>query len=249
MELFYAAPHQIDRQAARVFLDGDEFHHLVRVLRKRKDEQIAVTDGCGAHFDVRIRRIGKRALEGDITAERQVGRSGTRLTVALSMLKVPHRFEFFLEKATELGVDSVIPLITARTVVRAPTDEQRAKRLDRWRSIIRSAARQSGRYYLPDVVEPQSLQTVLSLDAYQCRLIAYERASSSMPLERCIGVHTLVVIGGEGGFALDEIAFAEQAGFCPLSFGCSILRAETAGIFAVSLIRAQLLQKPKEEWF
>jgi len=242
MELFYASSGQIDRAAGRIRLDGEEFHHLSRVLRKKKGERISVTDGSGLHLDVCITEVGKSALEGDITAMRQVAAPSSAVTVAISLLKAPQRFEFFLEKATELGVSSVIPMITARTVAQPP-GERIAKRLVRWRSIMLSAARQSGRYYLPDIVEPLPFRSVTGLQGYDCRLIPYELSAQSAGGTGMTGGKTLFLIGGEGGFTPEEVRLASEAGFMEISFGLSILRAETAGIFAVSLVRARLLER------
>lgn len=247
MELFYASSGQIDRAARRIRLDGEEFHHLSRVLRKKKGERISVTDGCGLHLDVCITDVGKAALEGDIIAMRQVVPRSSAVTIAISLLKAPQRFEFFLEKATELGVSAVIPMITARTVAQPPS-ERIAKRLVRWRSIMLSAARQSGRYYLPVISEPLPFRNVTGLQGYDCRLIPYELSVQSAEGAGFCGGKTLFLIGGEGGFTPEEVELARESGFTEISFGLSILRAETAGIFAVSLVRARLLEQGVEEW-
>lgn len=247
MELFYASPGQIDRIAGRILLEGDEFHHLARVLRKKRGEHIAVTDGCGLHADIRITVVGKTFLEGDIVEERMVERSPVCVTVAISLLKAPQRFDFFLEKATELGVSSVIPMITARTVAQ-PSGEKIAKKLSRWKSIMLSAARQSGRYYLPDISEPLHFRTVTAMPGYGCRFMPYERAGRYACHADFTGGKTLFLIGGEGGFTPEEVRLAADSGFAEISFGLSILRAETAGIFAVSLVRSRLLEQPSKMW-
>jgi len=247
MELFYALPGQIDRKAGVVMLDGDEFHHLVRVLRKKRNECIVVTDGKGTHFNVCVTAIEKSVLKGAITAERTVARSATTVTVALSLLKAPPRFELFLEKATELGISAVIPMITARTVAQPPGDRI-TKRLVRWKTIMLSASRQSGRYYLPDIIEPLPFGKVIGLSGYDRKLIPYERSPHTVSDFRCTGGNVLFLIGGEGGFTAEEVLCARDAGFTEISFGRSVLRAETAGIFAVSMVRAQLLEQAAGEW-
>jgi 16S rRNA (uracil1498-N3)-methyltransferase len=247
MELFYASPDQIDRSAGRLLLAGDEFHHLARVLRKKPGEQIAITDGCGLHADVCITAVGKAVLEGEIIAERVVGRSPSAVTVALSLLKAPQRFDFFLEKATELGVSSIIPMITARTVAQ-PSGERIAKKLSRWKSILLSASRQSGRYYLPDICAPLPFRSVIAMQGYGCRLIPYEHSGHYAYPDGLTAGKTLFLVGGEGGFTPEEVQAAMESGFAEISFGRSILRAETAGIFAVSLVRSKLLEQNPEMW-
>jgi len=248
MELFYALRSNIDLMGKRLILDGDEFHHLVRVLRKKTGDRIHVTDGCGLHLDVLVAAIGKHALEGDILSERTEPYPRTKVTVALSLLKAPQRFEFFLEKATELGISGIIPMITFRTVSQ-PKEERTAKKLLRWRNIVLSAARQSRRYYLPHISEPLSFAAVTALEGFESRLIPYELSSQPLSDRIFSGGNVLFLIGGEGGFSTEEVREAKAAGFAEISFGRSTLRAETAAIFAVSLVRARLLEQAEEEWF
>lgn len=247
MELFYTSPENITLDAARLVIDGDEFHHLARVLRKKTGDLILVTDGNGSRCEVRIVDIGKKSLEGEILDHSVVERPDTGVTVALSLLKAPQRFELFLEKATELGVSTIIPMITARTVSQ-PTSERVQGRLKRWRTIVLSAARQSKRYYLPQLGEPLSFRQVIALQGYDLKVIPYE-GSDEAPKVDCAGKNTLFMIGGEGGFTEKEVEDAREAGFREISFGKTILRAETAGIFAVAFVRTQLLEKNCSEWF
>ena len=247
MELFYTSPEHVDLAAQTLVIDGDEFHHLVRVLRKKEGEQILVTDGNGLRCEARISAVDKSLLRADIINETTVCRSRTEVTVALSMLKAPQRFDLFLEKATELGVSSIIPMMTARTIS-LPSSEKIRGKLNRWRTIMLSAARQSKRYYLPQLLEPLSFNRVLDLQGYDLRLIPYE-GSEVPPGVLCAGKKTLFLIGGEGGFTTGEVQAAEAAEFSPISLGKTILRAETAGLFAVAYVRSQLLEEDAAEWF
>jgi 16S rRNA (uracil1498-N3)-methyltransferase len=247
MELFYTSREQINLEAGNLLIEGDEFNHLTRVLRKQKGEIILVTDGNGLRCEVRIDSVGKTSLEGAIVAHTLVERPKTAVTVALSMLKTPQRFEWFLEKATELGVTAIIPMITARTL-NQPSRERVQGRLKRWNTILLSAARQSKRFYLPELSEPLSFSRVLGFQGYDLRLIPYER-SEEAPAVQFNGKNILFTIGGEGGFTEGEVDAAKDAGFSEISLGKTILRAETAGIFAVALVRSQLLQVKIQEWF
>jgi 16S rRNA (uracil1498-N3)-methyltransferase len=247
MELFYTSRENIDLDAASLVVEGDEFHHLVRVLRKQKGEMILVTDGNGMRCEVRIAEVGKSSLEGEILDHALIPQSETGVTVALSMLKTPQRFEWFLEKSTELGVSSIIPMITSRTL-NQPSSERVQGRLKRWKTIVLSAARQSKRFYLPQLCEPLSFSRVSALQGYDLKLIPYE-ASEEAPRVQCTGKKILFMIGGEGGFTAGEVQEAKAAGFREISLGRSILRAETAGIFAVAMVRSQLLEADRQEWF
>ncbi|NTV06617.1 MAG: 16S rRNA (uracil(1498)-N(3))-methyltransferase [Chlorobiaceae bacterium] len=247
MELFYTLTENIDLAAKSLLVDGDEFHHLVRVLRKKTGEMILVTDGNGLRCEVRISDIGKKSFNGEIIRCSRADRPKTSVTVALSLLKAPQRFELFLEKATELGVSSIIPMITARTLSQ-PSSERVQGKLNRWRTIMLSAARQSKRYYLPELTEPLSFKKVMLLQGFDLKLIPYE-LSETAPEVRCAGKKTIFLIGGEGGFTGSEVEEAKAAGFREMSFGRTILRAETAGVFAVAMVRTQLLGEEHREWF
>ncbi len=247
MELFYTSAENIDLEAQSLVLDGEEFHHLVRVLRKKTGESIFVTDGSGLCCEVSISDVGKTSLKGEILSHRSADRPKTGVAVALSLLKVPQRFEFFLEKATELGVSTIIPMITARTLSQV-SGEKVQNKLNRWRTIVLSAARQSKRYYLPQLCEPLSFRKVIALPGYDFKLIPYE-GSESPPRVECCGKQSIFLIGGEGGFTAGEVQEARSEGFCAISLGKTILRAETAGIFAVAYVRSQLLKEDCVEWF
>ncbi len=247
MELFYTSTENIDLDGGSLTVDGDEFHHLVRVLRKKTGERILVTDGNGLRCEVSISDIGKTSFKGEILGYSRLDRPNTQVTVAISLLKAPQRFELFLEKATELGVTSIIPMITTRTISQ-PSSEKIQGKLNRWRTIMLSAARQSKRHYLPQLTEPLSIKKVTALQGFDLKLIPYE-LSESVPRVHCSGKKILFLIGGEGGFTSGEVEDARNAGFGEISLGKSILRAETAGIFAVAFVRAQLLEEECMEWF
>ncbi|NTU57311.1 MAG: 16S rRNA (uracil(1498)-N(3))-methyltransferase [Chlorobiaceae bacterium] len=239
MDLFYLSPGQVDLVRGRAVIDGDEFHHLVRVLRKREGESIPVTDGAGLSAELTIESIGKRSLEGAIRNCTIIPRPTTRVAVAISLLKAPQRFDFFLEKATELGIDRIIPMTTHRTVS-TPSSDKIERKVERWRSIVHSAARQCRRHYLPEISEPVSFAGALRLEGYDIRLMPYESERGFTDFEPA-GKSVLFLVGGEGGFTAKEVDDAVAAGFTPVSFGSTILRAETAGIFAVALVRSRML--------
>jgi 16S rRNA (uracil1498-N3)-methyltransferase len=138
-------------------------------------------------------------------------------------------------------------MITARTLSQ-PSSEKVQGKLNRWRTIMLSAARQSKRHYLPQLHEPLSFKKVTALQCFDLKLIPYE-LSESAPRVHCSGKNILFLIGGEGGFTSAEIEEARVAGFSEISLGKTILRAETAGIFAVAFVRTQLLEEECVEWF
>jgi 16S rRNA (uracil1498-N3)-methyltransferase len=239
MDLFYVSSRQLDLERGHAVIDGDEFHHLARVLRSREGDLIEITDGAGLSAMMTIDAIGKRSLEGTLRNCDRKARPETRISVAISMLKSPQRFDFFLEKATELGVDRIIPMTTRRTVS-TPSEAKSGRKAERWRGIVHAAARQCRRYYLPEVCEPAGFAEVLRLPGYDIRLMPHE-SEQRFPEFEPAGKSILFLVGGEGGFTDGEVSDAVAAGFSPVTFGQTILRAETAGIFAVALVRAHLL--------
>jgi 16S rRNA (uracil1498-N3)-methyltransferase len=247
MDLFYVSPQQIDLGQGKVVIEGDEFHHAARVLRKKPGDIIQLADGCGLHVEACIDTVGRHSLEGKVVHSSHAQKSGSGVTVAISLLKVPQRFDFFLEKSTELGVSAIIPMITARTVS-IPSHERIERKAERWRNVVLAAARQCKRYYLPEIHEPRHFDQALELEGYDLKLIPYE-SSIERPEMDVSGKQVLFLIGGEGGFTRDEIRSARLSGFREISFGQSVLRAETAGIFAVALVRSMLLENAAtDQW-
>ncbi|ABL66358.1 16S rRNA (uracil(1498)-N(3))-methyltransferase [Chlorobium phaeobacteroides] len=247
MELFYTTPKNLEGSRTEIALEGDEFHHLVRVVRKKPGDEVLLTDGNGSRFHVRIREIGKQRLTADILTRSIYPPSPTAVTVAMSLLKTPHRFDLFLEKATELGVTAIIPMITARTIALPPKERIQGK-LDRWQGIVLSASRQSKRLFLPRIHEPLSFAKVLDRDEYDLRILAHE-SSEQNPLIDFAEKNVLFMIGPEGGFTSEEVSRARSCGVLESSLGHTILRAETAGVFAVAMVRARLLETPfSEKW-
>ncbi len=242
MDLFYVLPGQLDLERALAVIDGDEFHHLARVLRCRQGQVVEITDGDGLSAMMTIESIGKRTLEGSLSRCVRHERPTAGVTVAMSMLKSPQRFDLFLEKATELGVDRIVPMTTQRTVS-TPSAEKSERKVERWKGVIQGAARQCRRYFLPELSEPMPFAEVLRLPGYDVRLLPYE-SGGARPLFDAAGRRILFVIGGEGGFTEREVSEAVAAGFETVTFGGTILRAETAGIFAVALVRSRLLEGP-----
>jgi 16S rRNA (uracil1498-N3)-methyltransferase len=239
MDLFYVLPCQLDLERSHAVIDGEEFHHLARVLRCQPGDVVPITDGAGFTAELLVEAIGKHSLEGAIQNPRTVPPPETQVSVALSLLKSPQRFDLFLEKATELGIARIIPMITKRTVS-TPDSGKIERKVERWRGIVHSAARQSRRYYLPELSPPLVFREALALDGYDLRLIAHE-SEESFPEFEPAGKKILFLVGGEGGFTNAEVNEAVEAGFTLVSFGASVLRAETAGIFAVALVRSKLL--------
>ncbi len=239
MELFYTPKSHIDLSRGTLTIEGAESLHITKVLRKTAGEKIHCTDGEGRSVQAVITRSNGKQLSAEIADIEQVAPPDPKVSVAISLLKSPQRFDFFLEKATELGVSTLIPMITRYTVSRVHPDKANHK-LERWKKILVSASCQSKRYHFPTITAPLRFDDVLKLESYDSKFIPYE-LSKSRPGASFTGKNVLFVVGGEGGFSEKEIDRAKEAGFQPISFGRSTLRAETAGLFAVAMLRSYLL--------
>lgn len=235
-ELFYVPPQQVQPEVLTV--QGDEFHHLSHVLRKRTGDGFSATDGRGNVFDCLIDQIQKDSLTARIIKKKRfVGEPVLKLTLALALLK-KGRFEWVVEKATEVGVSAFIPLQTERTVLRGSAANTR-----RCERIALAAMKQSNRSLLPSIASVQTFETVCRQSGgYSLKLLAHEK-TSDVDLDRVMAHQdrqyaksAILCIGPEGGFTEDEVTFAKESGFAVFGLGPRRMRSETAAIVAAALI-------------
>jgi len=207
----------------------DESGHCLRVLRMRKGDPINFTDGKGNLYEGVITGESHTMMEVSVNKVlKDYGRRSYRLHTAISPLKNNDRLEWFIEKAVEMGIDEITPLICSRT------EKQRIKR-DRLESLILSAMKQSVKAYLPVLNEPITVSDFLAGELSGVKLIAHcngvpERKPVSAVVRR--GADTVILIGPEGDFTVEEVMMAVEAGFIPVHLGESRLRTETAGVAA-----------------
>ncbi len=230
---YFAPPSFIEGERLR--LPEEEARHAVRVLRRRPGDEVVVVDGEGGWYRVRLDRVDKKHASGVILERRaDVGEPNYELTVGLGVLKHPNRFETFLEKAVELGVTTVVPLLTVRTE-KASVKGERAHR------ILVAAMKQCGRSRLPRLVPPQPLAAFLEAGRPELGVICHERMGADAGITAVLRAHPEarrigVLVGPEGGFTEDEVAAAERRGYRAVSLGPRRLRAETAGITAAAAV-------------
>ena len=227
----------------KVRLEGDLAHRISRVLRLDAGDTVVLLDGGGAEYETRLEEVGPRSITGTVVSRRP-GRPepGVRLVLYQSLVK-GERFDWVLEKGTEIGVAAFVPLLSTRNV-RRPAPE-RLGRPERWHRVLREAAEQCGRSVLPDLLPAQSLEEALSTAA-DLRFLPWEGEEAlglatalrqARPALQAVERPTVAVfIGPEGGFAVDEVALARQAGAQVVSLGRRILRSETAGIVAAAAV-------------
>lgn len=217
-----------------VVLDEDTSRHIVQVLRMQREEEILLTDGKGTKAQAVITDDNRKRCEVKIRAVVREETPFPNVIVAMSLLKNASRFEWFLEKATEIGVREIVPLLCQRT-------EKEKFRHDRLQQVTISAMLQSQQCWLPFLHEPTSFQKVISETQRNHKFIAHcaegkKAFLSSVRRPELAEGSTVILIGPEGDFTPKEIEQALQNGFQPVTLGKTRLRSETAGIVAAVLL-------------
>jgi 16S rRNA (uracil1498-N3)-methyltransferase len=237
MPRFFVPAAQITQSCT--ILTGPEFHHLRHVLRLKRGARVTLYDEQGREYEGTITHLSAASAEITITASAVSVPETFSLTLAQGVLK-GQKMDLVIEKATELGVNRLVPFFSAFTVAQLPA-ERRTERLARWQRLAQSAAKQSGNP-VPFIAAPQSFAALLaSTPDGTGKVLLYEK-EHTQTLKAFAQIHPAfsslwVVVGPEGGFAAEEIEQAQAAGFQVVGLGTRTLRAETAGIVAVALCR------------
>ena len=232
---FFISPEFVCDKEAR--LPDAEARHLRNVLRIREGEPVEVFDGEGNGRRGVVEFRGGEVFVCELTPIQSPSPpEAARLTLAMAMIK-PARFEWAIEKATELGVDEILPLYTARSDIRV-SGEKISGRLSRWNRIAKESSKQCLRFKVPGVRPPLEFRGFLSSVEYsiQNKILFYEKSNSRWLHSRSAG-DTVICIGPEGGWTEDEIEFAEKSGCGVFSLGPRLLRAETAAVAALSIFQ------------
>jgi len=226
MIIFFAKEIQGDH----AFLIDDEARHCSKVLRKRTGDIIAFTDGKGYFYKGQLLNVSKDKCKIAILEKNKADEKPYKLSIAISPVKNPARFEWFVEKAVEIGVDSIIPLICKRT-------EKKNIKTSRIQNIIISASKQSLKAKFPALNPPVSFDEFISNVDPQNTFLAHLNEDSvylgkiEKPEDEIV-----LLIGPEGDFADEEISKAIDLGIKPVTLGSSRLRTETAGVVACQII-------------
>jgi 16S rRNA (uracil1498-N3)-methyltransferase len=238
---FFISPDQA--VGRRITLTGEDVRHISMVLRMKAGDELLLCDGQGTEYRVKIAEAGRSELVTDIV-DRSVRGTGRLLITLGQGLPKSDKMDWIAQKATELGVSSIVPLMTERTVVKVK-DEQ--KRVARWRKICREAAMQSNRPDIPRIEALLSFEDFLrSLDPGPRTLLLFPWEEGTEPIRNILrrdpDVRKVVVlIGPEGGFSAGEAGLAAARGFHAVSLGPTILRTETAALAALAMIGYELL--------
>lgn len=216
-----------------ITLSEETSKHVVQVLRMKHGEQLQLTDGCGNLITASITDAHKKACTVSVLETHFTEQKARKICIAISLLKNANRFEWFLEKATEMGVTEIIPMVCHRT-------EKHHFRHERMKQILVSAMLQSQQVWLPVLIEPVKFNEVIKSSSSATKLVAHCEEEEKYSIRDFAKEHSVqILIGPEGDFTNEEIESALQAGYKPVSLGETRLRAETAGVVAATLLCIQ----------
>lgn len=243
MSRFFVDPAQIGTR--QITISGNDVNHIKNVLRMEKGADISISDGQGRDYFCVISQIDKDRIVLDIqNSWDSYVELGTKIYLFQGLPK-SDKMELIIQKAVELGVYEIIPVVTRRTIVKLD-EKKEVKKLARWQGISESAAKQAGRGIIPSVRPPVSFKDALefagTLDSV---IIPYEKAEGmeasraavkGLKNKKSVGIF----IGPEGGFDTEEVDAAMESGAVPVTLGRRILRTETAGLAVLSVLMFEL---------
>lgn len=239
MPKFFVDSSYIRGTSARIY--GSDVRHITKVLRLGVQSVIILCDGEGFDYVARISEVDRDFILLDILEKKEC-RAEPKLKVTLFQgIPKGSKMEYIIEKCTELGVDSIVPVMMERTVMRLDGDDSKQKKPERWRKIASESVKQCARGAIPMVYDIYDLhETAGLLKCLDLLIVAYEQ-ESIMTLKQVLKSNKTIsslgiFIGPEGGFAQEEIEFLKASGVQPVTLGNRILRTETAGHAALSAI-------------
>lgn len=249
---FFVTPNQIGPK--QIQIEGSDVNHIRNVLRMVPGEEITISSGSdGKEYFCRISTLEEDLVTAEII---QIREAVTELSSRLALIQgLPKndKMEWIIQKAVELGAAEIVPMATKRAVVKLDAKKEESKR-KRWNAISESAAKQSKRTVIPEVKPVLSFRQAVdyAADSYDVCLIPYELADGMEQTRKILGSiqpgkSVAILIGPEGGFEEEEVAYAQEKGVIPITLGHRILRTETAGLAVLSALMLQLDDRFPEE--
>lgn len=222
----------------RLALPETTSNHLVRVLRLAVGDGCALFNGDGHDYQARLLSLQKRGAEVEITGSREAGNeSPLRITLAQGIAR-GEKMDLILQKATELGVTAVAPIVTERTEVKLDGERSDRKR-QHWLGVLAAACEQSGRACLPALADPINLARYAAAETATLKLVLDPQGELTPgSLRPLAGLDLALVVGPEGGLSERDLASLRAGGFRGLRLGPRILRTETAGLAAIAALQA-----------
>lgn len=242
---FFVTPKQV--QDGFCTITGQDVNHIRNVLRMRQGEQIGIRDGISRNYICIIEELGTDRIRARILSEEKENSELPCRIYLFQGLPKSDKMDWIIQKAVELGVYQILPMATRRAVVKLDGKKAEAK-VRRWNAVAESAAKQSGRMIIPEVTDVVSFSKACKMAGQMdCGLIPYELARGMDEAREVFGrirpgMQVGILIGPEGGFDMEEIEEAQTEGILPVTLGRRILRTETAGMAALSILMFHLEQ-------
>lgn len=240
MHHFFVEPSQIQEKIIRI--TGSDVNHIKNVLRMKLGEQICVCTGQDINeYFCEIRTIGSDEVLADVLEVWKSEKELENRIILFQGLPKSDKMEFIIQKSVELGVSEIVPVATARAVVKLDAKKEQSK-LKRWAGISESAAKQSGRMIVPEIAAVKSFKEALQYaQNLDIKMIPYELAEGMAQTRKIMssiqpGQSVGIFIGPEGGFEEKEIQLAMEFGIQPVTLGRRILRTETAGLVTLAML-------------
>lgn len=229
MQLFYNP--RLDNSAAQFTLSEEESKHIVKVLRKKEGDILFLTNGEGYLFEAKIIEANTKKCKAEIIDVTKKHRKMHWFHLVVAPTKMKERFEWFLEKATEIGVNEITPIICENS-------ERKVLKTERLQRVLQSAMKQSLQCYLPKLNEAITFDEFMKKESEGLLFIAHCEKEEKLDLKRRVAPDkdVTILIGPEGDFSAKEIKSAYEHGFLPVSLGENRLRTETAAIVACTTV-------------
>lgn len=234
---------RIKPRSSTVLLFGEEHHHLSKVARIKPKEKVWLFDEHGTNYLARVEEIAKDRTRLSILEERGKEEPKTQIALAQSLIK-SKKMDFILQKATELGMTTFIPVIAARSIIKI--EEKIETRLERWQKISREATKQCGRSAIPAILPPQHLGKLIEERKEERKLFLCENRGNYLKDILLQDLDSqrkdkqpysvIVLTGPEGGWTAEEVSLILKHGYEAVSLGKYILKSETAAISSLAMI-------------
>ncbi|UJH66984.1 16S rRNA (uracil(1498)-N(3))-methyltransferase [Allomuricauda sp. SCSIO 65647] len=229
MQLFYDP--SLDNSSKQFDFSPEESRHIIKVLRKREGDIVKITNGKGYLFEAKIVQADQKKCRAQLVFEEKTVQRLHTLHMVVAPTKMNDRYEWFLEKATEIGVNEITPVLCEHS-------ERKIIKPERLQKVLQSAMKQSLQTYLPKLNPLTDFKTFMAQNQNGLKFIAHCAEGEKMELKRRVSADkdVTILIGPEGDFSSAEINLAQKNGYVPISLGRNRLRTETAAIVACTTV-------------
>jgi len=244
MSRFFSPPQNV--RGNYIYIEGHEARHILNVMRMKEKDKVVVFDGTGKEYTGFISKIKGKSLIIEVVSTRYPKKSVQPEITLFQCMPKKEKMDYIVEKATELGVHSIKPLISERTIAR-PSEEKNDSRISRWEKIALNAAKQCGRNDIPEIRNIEKFYNALdSVNDFDLVLMAH-LSEGTIPLREAIKDfdtgRIAVFIGPEGDFTAEEIIMAKETNCKLISLGPRVLKSDTAGLYVITILNYEFFKQ------